>query len=255
MRLDELLRSCFQEHQCKIFLHDTLPEQWLDVWDSTQGVWATRAFELVVHLKQVGLVNRSFFEALVKARPGRADDIAAVCRDVLQEPLNYAVGDPPPAARFPWVDYESAMSRGLLQLLRFAAYDARSRGYTTISTSEIVRVYGALQPWVRAVVPVQAKDLSSLFGQEDPFDGVLGASYCVSKTMHGLAQTTHQPGRFTEHDVFLDLLRFGSGTSVRRLVADGSALDTINLWSRRLGIGRVTRHAILDEVDETPGAP
>ena len=139
------------------------------------------------------------------------------------------------------------MSRGLIQLLRYCAYDARSRGFTTVSTSEIVHAYVVLQPWVAATVVADAGERPALDGELDLFDDGLGASLCVAKTVHGLAKFTESPGKFTEHDVFLDLVRFGNGTSARKLAPNGDALDAVNTLSRKLGIGRVTRHGILDE--------
>jgi hypothetical protein len=251
MKLHELLRSCFDEDDCRMFLVDTFDVDdstvGTDVWDSTQGPWKARAFELAEELRRVGLVRRQLFEALLRALPNRADDIAAGCRTATGEPLSYATGSPPPTESFPWDDYLEGMSPGLVQLLRYAAYDARSRGYTTVSTSEIVRVYVRLQPWVTMAVVAEACEQSDLDGELDPFDDSIGASLCVAKTVHGLATFTESPERFTEHDVFLDLVRFGNGTSARKLAPDGEALDAVNTLSRSLGIGRVTRHGILDE--------
>lgn len=251
MKLDDLLRSCFDESECKAFLIFTLDvgdsTAGKDVWDSTQGPWKTRAFEVAETLERMGLVRRQFFEALVRELPNRADDIAAGCREATGEPLNYAVGDPPAIESFPWENYRPGMSSGLVQLLRYAAYDARSRGFTTVSTSEIVRVYVELQPWVAALLAAELSERSQLDGELDLFDDKLGASMCVAKTVHGLCQFTEQPSKFSEHDVFLDLVRFGSGTSARKLAPSGQALDAVNTLSRKLGIGRVTRHGVLED--------
>jgi hypothetical protein len=257
MRLNELLRSCFDENDCKIFLIDTFDVSGStagkDVWDSTQGPWKDRAFDVADELERLGLVRRQLFEALVRAIPNRADDIAAVCREATGEPLNYAVGDPPATESFPWDDYRQGMSPGLVQLLRYAAYDARSRGFKTVSTSEIVRVYIKLQPWVAALLASDSLERSELDGELDLFGDNLGASMCVAKTVHGLCQFTERPRKFSEHDVFLDLVRFGSGTSARKLAPSGDALDSVNTLSRKLGIGRVTRHGVLEE--PVPAAP
>lgn len=251
MKLHELLRSCFDENDCRIFLVDTFDvggaTTGTDAWDSTQGPWKTRAFELAEELSRIGLVRRQFFEAVLRELPNRADDISAACRDTTGEPLNYAVGSPLPTELFPWDDYQQGMSSGLIQMLRYSAYDARKRGFTTVSTSELVRVYFELQPWVATSLVADDFERSELDGELDPFEDALGASMCVGKTIHGLAKFTERPKKFTEHDVFLDLVRFGSGTSARKLAPDGDALDAINQLSRRLGIGRVTRHGILDE--------
>ncbi len=252
MRLHNLLRSCLDEDDCRIFLVDHYDINGssigTDVWDSTHGPWKTRVFDLAEELDRVGLVKRQLFEALVKELPNRADDIAAGCRTATGEPLHYSVGDPPPTELFPWGDYRLGMSPGLVQLLRHAAYDARSKGYTTVSTSEIVRVYLELQPWVAASLVADGTARSGLEGELDPFSDGIGASMCVAKTVHGVATFTVNPNQFTEHDVFLDLVRFGNGTSARRLTPDGQALDAINALSRTLGIGRVSRHGVLDEM-------
>jgi hypothetical protein len=251
MKLHELLRSCFAENDCRIFLVDNFDVDGstagTDAWDSTQGPWKARAFELAEELERIGLVRRQFFEALLRKLPNRADDIAAACRTATGDPLNYAVGEPPPTESFPWGDYRLGMSPGLAHLLRYSAYDARSQGFTTVSTSEIVRVYVELQPWVAASVVTDACERSELDGELDLFEDGLGASMCVAKTVHGLATFTENPRKFTEHDVFLDLVRFGNGTSARKLAPNGDALDAVNTLSRKLGIGRVTRHGVLDE--------
>lgn len=252
MKLDELLRSCFDENDCKAFLSFTLDvgdsKTGRDVWDSTaQGPWKIRAFEVAEALGRMGLVRRQFFEALVREIPNRADDIAAGCREATGEPLNYAVGNPPATVSFPWEKYRDGMSAPLVILLRYAAYDARSRGFTTVSTSEIVRVYVELQPWVAALLSADSSDRSKLDGELDLFQDTLGASLCVAKTVHGLCQFTERPRKFTEHDVFLDLVRFGNGTSARKLAPSGDTLDNVNALSRKLGIGRVTRHGVLEE--------
>jgi hypothetical protein len=256
MKLDELLRSCFDENGCRMFLVDNLDVDGstagTDAWDSTQGPWKDRAFDLAEELERMGLVRRQFFEALLRELPNRADDIAAGCRTATGEPLNYAVGQPPATEAFPWSDYQRGMSPGLVQLLRYAAYDARSRGFTTVSTSEIVRVYVELQPWVAASVVTDPGERLAIEGELDLFEDGLGASTCVAKTVHGLATFTENPAKFTEHDVFLDLVRFGNGTSARKLAPNGDALDAVNELSRRLGIGRITRHGVLDE---PPAAP
>lgn len=246
MKLHELLRECFDESDLRIFLADQYDQDGRDAWDSTTGPWLDRAFDIAEELARRGLVDRTLFERLVRERPRRADDISATCRTVLGQPLSYVVGEPPAAQAFPWSDYRSCMSPGLVDLLGCAAYDARRRGYTTISTSEVVRVYLTAQPWAALALAADDRDAADLDRTEDPFDGTLGASYCVSKTFHGLAANTEQPARYDEHDVFLDLVRFGSGASVRRLVPDGAAMDRVNQASRQLGIGRVTRHAVLD---------
>ena len=247
MKLHELLRDCFTESECRIFLTDEFGDTGRDVWDSTDGDWMNRAFEVAEALGRQGLANRKLFEALVRRVPGRADDVAAVCKDVTDQPLNYAAGTVPPAGAFPWSHYEAAMASSLIRLLRSAAYDARSRGYDTISTSELFRVYRAAQPWIAAAFPdAKMKTAVASSGEEDPFDDTLGASYCLSKTIHGLAEHTEQPAQFDEHDVFLDLARFGSGKSARRLSPDGTALARLNDLSRRLDIGRTTRHGVLD---------
>lgn len=253
MQLHDLLRDCFDEDRLRIFLSDEFDQDGRDVWDSTDGPWLGRVFDIATAMQQRGLVDRTLFETLVRCLPKRGDDIAATCRTTLGQPLSYAIGEPPANQTFPWADYRSAMSAGLVDLLHRAAYDARSRGFATISTSEIVRVYLMAQPWVALSVSAEAVggddvlgDDRSIDGREDPFDGTLGASYCVSKTVHGLAANTELPARYDEHDVFLDLARFGSGGSVRKLVPNGETMDRLNQASRRLGIGRVTRHAVLD---------
>lgn len=247
MELHELLRSCFTDTTCDIFLRDTFGARGQEIWDSTSGAWLSRAAGVQKALHDYGLDDRRLFEALVKVRPGRADDVSAVCRRVTGEPFNYVVGEPPASDSFPWTDYRIAMSPGLVRMLRLAAYDARSRGFLTISTSEVVRVYAALQPWVGVALTTKAVAPSPLADEEDPFDGKLGASPCVSKTIHGLARHTERPGTFTEHDVFLDLVRFGSGESARKLAPNGDAMEGVNKLSRDLQIGRVSRHGRLDE--------
>ncbi len=252
MELHELLRSCFPQDGLRMFLVEEFGQPGTDIWDSTDGPWLGRVFDITRALNQAGLVDRQFFERLVRRKPGRADDISASCWATTGEPLTYVTGNAPAAETFPWADYQHAMSPSLVRFLRFAAYDARSRGYPTISTSEIVRVYLALQPWVRTTLAGGGGsegggfERSELDGEEDPFDNTLGASFCVSKTVHGLAENCVQPRLFDEHDVFLDLMRFGSGKSVRRLAGGGVERDEMNELSRRLGIGRVTRHAVLD---------
>lgn len=247
MNLHELLRDCFNENDLKMFLFDEFSDSGKDVWDSTDGAWKSRVFDICEKLEQAGMVGRPLFEALIKARPGRADDIAAVCRTATGQPLSYAVGKCPDSEVFPWSQYKDGMSPGAIELLKFAAYDARSRGFRKISTTEVVRVYSAMQPWVTASLKFDDIEPCPLLDKEDPFDDQLGASYCVSKTFHGLAMNTEHPDRFTEHDIFLDLVRFGSGTSARKIAPDGAALDNVNQLSRDLEIGRTTRHARLAE--------
>lgn len=250
MKLHELLRSCFSDPEdCRIFLVDVYENAGRDVWDSTDGPWTQRAFEVAEKLAEHGLKDRQLFEALLNARPKRADDIAAACRAETGLPLNYVVDPPPPAEVFPWSTYRSAMSPGLVHMLRLAGYDARTRGYPTISTSEIFRVYRALQPWIAAPFPDTDIDPSDLDGEADPFDDELGASFCVSKTIHGLAGHLEPPALITEHDVFLDLARFGAGESARKLASDGDSMDRINRLSRQLAIGRITRHGPLETSD------
>ncbi|MDH4277775.1 MAG: hypothetical protein OEW83_06790 [Acidimicrobiia bacterium] len=247
MQLHELLRSCFANpDELRIFLSEEFGQTGRDVWDLTDGAWLTRAFDIATALEGKGVIDRQFFERLVVELPKRADDISACCWTTTGQPLTYVAGDAPPAETFPWSAYEKGMAPSLLRFLRHAAYDARSRGYATISTSEIVRVYLAEQPWVRATLGADDEDLSELDGEADPFDDKLGASFCVSKTVHGLAENCVLPRRFDEHDVFLDLMRFGNGNSVRRLASSGVGRDQLNQLSRQLGIGRVTRHAVLD---------
>lgn len=247
MQLHELLRSCFiNPDDLRIFLFEEFGQTGRDVWDLTDGAWLARVFDIAAGLEQKGVVDRRFFERLVIALPKRADDISACCWTTSGQPLTYVAGDAPPAETFPWSDYEHGMAPGLVRFLRHAAYDARSRGYATISTSEIVRVYLAEQPWVRATLGADDEELSALDGEADPFDDKLGASFCVSKTVHGLAGNCVLPRRFDQHDVFLDLMRFGNGRSVRRLASSGVGRDQLNRLSRQLGIGRVTRHAVLD---------
>ncbi len=252
MKLHTLLRSCLGEDELRLFLADTFDvgseAVGTDVWDSTDGPWKTRVFDIARILEQRGLADVRLFEVLAREIPNRADDIAAACRTTTGQKLSYASGNPPPANSFPWPDYRDAMSPGLQQMLGYAAYDARSRNYATISTSEIVRVYLALQPWTVVAFGSEDPKTSKLERQEDPFDGTLGASYCVSKTIHGLAANVEKPQRYDEHDVFLDLVRFGNGKSVGKLVPDGDSLEQINAYSRRLKVGRITRHAVLDDV-------
>jgi hypothetical protein len=245
MQLHDLLRSCFEPDQCRIFLVDTLDEQGRDVWDSTDGPWKERAFAVAEDLERRGLADRRLFEALVEQRPKRADDIAAVYKAETGQPFNYVVGAPPSPNAFPWSDYRDAMSSGLISMLRFAAYDAKTRSFHTISTSEVFRVYRSLQPWVAAAFPGTEIEAADLENEADPFDGSLGASNCVAKSIHGLAHHFEQPQRMTEHDVFLDLARFGAGESARRLAPDGATIDRVNRLSRDLGIGRITRHGVL----------
>lgn len=247
MQLHELLRSCFiNPDDLRIFLSEQFGQTGRDVWDLTDGAWMGRVFDIASGLEQKGVVDRKFFELLVIELPKRADDISACCWTTTGQPLTYVAGEAPPAQTFPWSDYEGGMAPSLVRFLRHAAYDARSRGYPTISTSEIVRVYLAQQPWVRATLDADDEELSELDGEADPFDDKLGASFCVSKTVHGLAENCVLPRRFDEHDVFLDLMRFGNGKSVRRLAVGGVGRDRLNELSRQLGIGRVTRHAVLD---------
>lgn len=252
MKLDHLLRLCFfEETDCRAFLIDNLDidsaKSGTDVWHSTQGPWKNRSFEVTQELERRGLVQRRLFEALLQELPNRADDIAAACRTATGEPLNYAVGEPPPTELFAWAEYRPGMSQGLISLLRWSSYDARTRGYKTVSTSEIVRVYLQVQPWVATALAAAELDRSDLDGEIDPFEDGIGASLCVAKTIHGLARHTENPSKFTEHDVFLDLVRFGSGTSARKLVPTGEAIDMVNAMSRTLGIGRITRHGPLEE--------
>ena len=47
--------------------------------------------------------------------------------------------------------------------------------------------------------------------------------------------------------LYLDLVRFGSGDSARKLAPNGDALEAVNKLSRELQIGRVSRHGRLDE--------
>lgn len=249
MKLDKLFRQLFiSPGECRMFLVDSLEDDLgMEIWQSTRdAAWTERAYELVEKLTARGLVNRRLFEKLVVERPQRADDIAATCREELDMPFSYATGNCPDAAEFPWQDYEEAMSPGLKRLLRFAAYDARSRGFRTISTSEIFRVYSALQPWIRTALPIGKIKTATLAREEDPFSGEFGASRCVSLTVHGLSRHAEQPYLLTEHDVFLDLARFGAGNTARKFAPDGFSLERLNELSRELGIGRVTRHAVLE---------
>lgn len=245
LTLDALFLEVFLESECQIFLAQSLDDG-RDIWNSTDGAWNTRAFQAADALRRRGGIDRKLFEALIREVPGRADVIAAVCRNETGEPLNYTTAEVPPARVFPWSDYERAMSPSLIRLLESAAYDARSRGYDTISTSEFFRIYRTEQPWIAAAFPDAKLKRSKDRGKEDPFDNSLGASYCVSKTVHGLAQHTQQGQQFDEHDVFLDLARFGDGNSARRLSPDGESLERLNELSRRLKIGRTTRHGVLD---------
>jgi hypothetical protein len=246
VKLHELLRSVFDEDECRMFLIDTFDQSGQDIWDSTHGSWMDRSHQIDLEMRKQGLKDRRLFEALVRRFPKRADDIAAVCKAETNQPFSYTSEEAPPAREFPWSDYREAMSPGLIRMLRLGAYDARSHGQTTISTSEVFRVYRALQPWIAASFPHTDIESADLMHEEDPFDGTLGASFCVSKTIHGLAEKTERPSLITEHDVFLDLARFGAGESARKLAPDGGWLDRINEYSRQLGIGRVTRHGPLD---------
>lgn len=245
LTLDALFLEIFREPECEIFLAHALDDG-RDIWNSTDGAWNTRAFQAADTLRRRGRVDRRLFEALIREVPGRADIIAAVCRYETGQPLNYTTAEVPPAREFPWADYQQAMSASLIRLLRSAAYDARSRGYDTISTSEVFRIYRTEQPWVAAAFPNAELKRSKHQGEEDPFDKSLGASYCVSKTIHGLAQHTEQGKKFDEHDVFLDLARFGDGNSARRLSPNGESLERLNQLSRELKVGRTTRHGVLD---------
>lgn len=226
-----------------------------------------RAFQIAEELRARGIATSAFplYRALVEVRQRRSDDIVATCMKESGSRLTWSMEQCSPEDAFDWARLEAAASPSLRRFLAHAGFDARSRTdpatsrpFTTISTSEVFRVYRASQPWIAAVFtagrllpPATLADDEDTNARDVFDEKLLGVSFCFRKTAVGLLAHTPRNTAITEHEFFFDLARFGAGES-SGLVRTSEEMERLNELSRELGIGRITRHGSLDDESVAP---
>jgi hypothetical protein len=121
-------------------------------------------------------------------------------------------------------------------------------GWGELSTTTVFQVYLWRQPWVRLAFPEGAlRDVEPEYtGQRVESAPEALLSEAVRASLAGLLQHAPAAGAtVTFHDLFFDLARYGGGRSVRRLRERGVDMAALDSFTRRLGLGRLTRHGLL----------